>query len=263
MTDIPTPPDDNDIPASDDAEETLEITIEAVMDVLCGGEMESTHGLLRYSSNYTFLVTMQKGDVCIPAVYKPRKGERPLWDFPDGTLCNRERAAFLTSDLLGWGIVPPTVLGEGPHGTGSIQFYVDHDPEINYFSLDETFAPQLARIALFDVLVNNADRKGGHILLDGQGQLWGIDHGIAFNEDHKLRTVVWDFAGQPVPSVFMDDVQRLCEAMQDETSAYYTEMVTLLDNYEMAAFQKRIDRVLMARRYPNPGPGPNYPWPAV
>ena len=190
-----------------DDKDSVSLNIETVYEVLDEGEMETNHGMLHYSSNYTFLVTMKKDDLCIPAVYKPRKGERPLWDFPDGTLCQRERASYLTSEALGWSIVPPTALREGAHGIGSVQFYIDHDPNINYFSLDENFAPQLARISVFDVLVNNADRKGGHILLDGQGQLWGIDHGISFNEDHKLRTVVWDFAGQTIPQPFMDDVE--------------------------------------------------------
>ncbi len=259
MMDEPRNPND----ANDEEDTSLEVTAETVLDVLSNGTMEDTHGLLRYSSNYTFLVTMKKDDLCLPAVYKPRKGERPLWDFHDGTLCNRERASFLTSEVLGWGIVPPTALADGAHGLGSIQFYIDHDPSVNYFSLDNTFAPQLARIALFDVLVNNADRKGGHILLDAQGQLWGIDHGITFNEEHKLRTVIWDFAGQNVPTPLMEDVQRLCEAAQDSDGDYRAELLTLLTPYELDAFQRRIDRIVRTRRYPTPGPGPNYPWPAV
>lgn len=239
------------------------VTLEQVLDVLTNGEMETTHGLLRYSSNHTFLVTMRQDDLCIPAVYKPRRGERPLWDFPDGTLCNRERAAFLTSDLLDWDIVPPTSLRDGSHGIGSVQFYVDHDPAINYFSFDERFAPQLARLALFDALVNNADRKGGHCLLDGEGQVWGIDHGITFNAEHKLRTVIWDFAGQSVPQQLMEDVRRLCEALENDTSVYYTQMAELLNRSELAAFQQRVNKLLRTSIYPRPGPGPNYPWPAV
>lgn len=246
-----------------DAQEPTEVTAETVIDVITHGDMENTHGMLRYSSNYTFLVTMTKDDMSLPAVYKPRKGERPLWDFPDGTLCNRERAAYLTSDVLGWGVVPPTALRDGVHGVGSVQFYVHHDPKLNYFSFDDEMAPQLARMALFDVLVNNADRKGGHVLLDDNGQLWGIDHGITFNEEHKLRTVIWDFAGGQVPAALMSDVETLCATLQDADSDYRTELATLLMRRELDAFQRRIDRVLQTRRYPTPGPGPNYPWPAV
>ncbi|MEL6151194.1 MAG: SCO1664 family protein [Chloroflexota bacterium] len=250
-------------PESEPEEESVELTVEAVLDVLDDGDMVDTLGMLRYSSNYTFMVTMQKDDVELPAVYKPRKGERPLWDFPDGTLCNRERAAYLTSAELGWDIVPPTSLRDGVHGIGSVQFYINHDPNVNYFSFDDGVAPQLARIALFDVLINNADRKGGHLLLDGQGQVWGIDHGIAFNEDHKLRSVIWDFAGQQIPKPFMDDVEMLCGTLSDMNGDYRKRMDGLLLPREIDAFQRRIDRVINTRRYPNPGPGPNYPWPAV
>lgn len=255
---IPPHADDNDNP-----QDAVEVTADLVIDVLTNGEMENTHGMLRYSSNYTFLVTMTKDNVSLPAVYKPRKGERPLWDFPDGTLCNRERAAYLTSDVLGWGIVPPTALRDGVHGVGSVQFYVHHDPNLNYFSFDESVAPQLARMALFDVLVNNADRKGGHVLMDDNGQLWGIDHGITFNEDYKLRTVIWDFAGGKIPSVLMQDIEMLCEQLQDTDSDYRTELTALLNCREIDAYQRRLDRVIRVGRYPTPGPGPNYPWPAV
>jgi uncharacterized repeat protein (TIGR03843 family) len=183
----PTPQPDDNTPQS--------LPPATVLDVLQNGDMQDTHGMMRYSSNYTFLVTMEKGDYCLPAIYKPRRGERPLWDFPDGTLYKREHASYLTSETLGWGLVPPTVARDGSHGVGSVQFYIDHDPNVNYFSFDDTLTPQLARLCLFDVLVNNADRKGGHCLLDANNQLWGIDHGITFNADHKLRTVIWDFAG--------------------------------------------------------------------
>lgn len=253
----------DDTPQPDDDRASVAVTIEQVLDVLENGEMETTHGLLRYSSNHTFLVTMCKDDIQVPAVYKPRRGERPLWDFPDGTLCNRERAAFLTSDVLEWGIVPPTALRGGSHGTGSVQFYIDHDPEINYFSLDEQFTPQLARLALFDVLVNNADRKGGHCLLDESRHIWAIDHGITFNKEHKLRTVIWDFAGQPIPDVLLEDVGRLCMALEDADSPFLTKLSELLNSREIDAFRQRVERVMTTQTYPKPGPGPNYPWPAV
>ncbi|MEO0563153.1 MAG: SCO1664 family protein [Chloroflexota bacterium] len=244
-------------------EEPQDLTVEQVLTVLADGTMQTTHGMMRYSSNYTFLVTMEKGEVCLPAIYKPRKGERPLWDFPHGTLYKRERASFLTSEVLGWQVVPPTVIQSGDHGVGSVQMYIDHDPDINYFSFDESAAPQLARMSLFDALVNNADRKGGHLLLDGVGQIWGIDHGITFNEEHKLRTVIWDFAGQPVPQILMDDVESLCETLSDTDDDFTQEMRELLDPREMDAFRYRVDRVISSGMYPTPGPGPNYPWPAV
>ena len=260
MTDEPHTPN-SQTPQEDD-QPAVELTIQTVIDALDCGAMDTLHGMMRYSSNYTFLVTMRKDDLEVPAVYKPRKGERPLWDFPDGTLCNRERAAFLTSQLLEWGVVPPTALRDGAHGIGSVQFYIDHDPNVNYFTLDDSYASQLARVALFDVLVNNADRKGGHLLLDPHDQIWGIDHGITFNADHKLRTVIWDFAGQQIPEPFMQDVEMLCGTLQDADSDYRKQLDELLLPYEIDAFQRRVDRVVGTRRYPNPGPGPNYPWPA-
>jgi uncharacterized repeat protein (TIGR03843 family) len=259
--DEPTRP--NDAPEADDDNTSIEVTPEDVLAVLQDGDMQTMHGLMRYSSNYTFLVTMEKDAVCLPAIYKPRKGERPLWDFPEGTLYKRERASFLTSELLGWSIVPPTVVREGDHGVGSVQFYIDHDPEINYFSFDETHAPQLARLSIFDALVNNADRKGGHCLLDSNGQIWGIDHGITFNEDHKLRTVIWDFAGERIPDMLLADVQRLCGLLTDPASTYRQQMNELLNPYEIEAFKQRVDKLIARRKFPVPGPGPNYPWPAV
>lgn len=257
-----TPPNDgNDTPA--DEQPSVALSLAEVFAVLEQGQIQDTHGMMRYSSNYTFLITVQKDELCIPAIYKPRKGERPLWDFPEGTLYKRELAAYLTSEALGWSLVPPTVIKDGQHGVGSVQFYIDHDPEMHYFNFPEGLEAQLARLSLFDVLINNADRKGGHCLLDEQGQLWGIDHGISFNEDHKLRTVIWDFAGQPVPAPLIADVQRLDALLQDETAPYTQALAKLINPLERGAFQRRIARVLETGKYPLPGNGPNYPWPAV
>ncbi|HVU13453.1 MAG TPA: SCO1664 family protein, partial [Phototrophicaceae bacterium] len=178
-----------------DPEQMLPASPEHMLEILEKGSIDEEFGLLRWSSNYAFLISLVCNEEKVTAVYKPQRGERPLWDFPDGTLCYRETAAYLTSHELGWEIVPPTVLRDGPRGLGSMQVYVDHDPQINFFNFDESFAAQLMRICLFDVLINNADRKGGHCLLDNQGHIWGIDHGIAFNSVHKLRTVIWDYAG--------------------------------------------------------------------
>ena len=240
------------------------VSIERVLEILERGALENEHGLMRWSSNYTFLVSVKEGDEELMAVYKPRRGERPLWDFPDGTLCQRERAAFLTSHQLGWQIVPPTVLREGPRGIGSVQFYVDHDPEMNYFSFDETLLPQAARICAFDVMVNNADRKGGHVLVDSQGHVWGIDHGITFNSAPKLRTVIWEFAGQPIPTDLLDDMQNLSAELENADSAYYQALTELLTEREIAMFKSRTRHLLKTRKFPQPGPnGPNYPWPPV
>jgi hypothetical protein len=234
-----------------------------VLDVLERGAIDTEYGLLRWSSNYAFLIALNCDDIALTAVYKPQRGERPLWDFPDGTLCYRETAAFLTSRELGWELVPPTVLREGPRGLGSIQFYVEHNPEINYFSFDESFSDQLMRMALFDYLINNADRKGGHCLLDATGHIWGIDHGIAFNAVHKLRTVIWDYAGQPVSDDLLSAVACLFDALDTSENPYSQSIRKLLSSQEIKAFQARLRHILKQKRYPLPGPGPNYPWPPV
>lgn len=241
-----------------------EMTIQKVLDILHKGVFEIEHGLMRWSSNYTFLVSIKHEDAVISAVYKPQKGERRLWDFEPGTLCRREVASFLTSQELGWRLVPPTVLRDGPRGLGSVQAYIDHNPEQNYFTFDENMMQPLQRLAAFDYIVNNADRKGGHCLVDEQGRLWGIDHGITFHEDDKLRTVIWDFAGQPVPDAFLEDISRLCQSLDDLESNFYQRLRKLLSTDEIAACQQRIRWLLESKKYPVPhASGPNYPWPPV
>ena len=164
-----------------------------------------TLGLMPWGSNYTFLMQItnpQTKDLPeddredLLAVYKPRRGESPLWDFPNGTLCLREYAAGLVADALGWRIVPPTVLRDGENGFGSVQLFIENDPDQHYFTFkdDPDCRDQLQRICVFDLITNNADRKSGHCLRDMSGHVWAIDHGICFNADYKLRTVIWDFA---------------------------------------------------------------------
>lgn len=249
---------DKGIPAG-----ALPADTEQLLNALRCGEIDSEYGLMRWSTNYTFLTSVQQDDLTVMAVYKPQAGERPLWDFPDGTLCYRENAAYLTSAQLGWDIVPPTILREGPRGLGTFQIFIDHDPEVNYFSFDASMYPQLMRLSLFDCLVNNADRKGGHCLLDTNGHLWGIDHGITFHIAPKLRTVVWDFAGQPIPDDLLEALSKLSEALGDESSSYRQFMSQMLAVGEMKTFHARVNQLLKTRKYPLPGPGPNYPWPPV
>lgn len=246
-----------------DSSASTPISHERVLQVMQNGALDEEYGMLRWSSNYAFLVGIALEDVRLTSVYKPQTGERPLWDFPDGTLCYREYAAFLTSEALGWQIVPPTVLRTGPRGLGSFQFYIDHDPEQHYFTFDEALRPQLQRIALFDALINNADRKGGHCLLDAAGHIWGIDHGITFHSGSKLRTVIWDFANQPVPEALLADVTHLEVLLSDTNSAYRRALDELLAPDEVRAFQRRIRLLLRLGAFPIPGAGPNYPWPPV
>jgi uncharacterized repeat protein (TIGR03843 family) len=159
-------------------------------------------GQFTFGSNYTFLVALQYEGREYPAVYKPLRGEQPLWDFPENTLAGREVAAYLVSEHLGLHIVPFTILREdGPFGAGSLQQYIDYDPEYHYFSFSEEDRQLLKPVVLFDVLCNNADRKGSHVFFEkGTHHLYAIDHGICFHEDDKLRTVLWDFSGQTIPA---------------------------------------------------------------
>lgn len=227
---------------------------------LVSGELELL-GLLPNSSNYTFLARATAGDEQVLAVYKPLRGEIPLWDFPEGTLCRREVAAYVVARELGWPNVPPTVLREGPEGLGSAQLFVEFNTSQNYFTLEGTHAAEFRRVALFDMVVNNADRKGGHCLLAPDGTIWVVDHGVCFNEDPKLRTVIWEHAGESIPSELLDDVRALRERLQP--GDLRAELDELLSAGELTALDERIDSVLTTGMFPEPGPGRPYPWPPV
>lgn len=232
------------------------------LDIMRQGILE-LEGLISWGSNYTFLGRVCQGEHEVDVIYKPRRGERPLWDFTPGTLCLRERAAYLVSEALGWCVVPPTILREGPHGWGSVQRFVDHDPDQHYFTFEGQYEDQLQRIVLFDLVVNNADRKGGHVLLDEDKHLWSIDHGICFHTDYKLRSVIWDFASQPIPSDLVDDLSKLNEALQDPASDIAIALAELLHPRELDAMSQRLKKLLREKNFPRPGPGRHYPWPPV
>jgi uncharacterized repeat protein (TIGR03843 family) len=227
---------------------------------LASGELELL-GLLPNSSNYTFLARATSGKDQVLAVYKPRRGEMPLWDFPEGTLCLREVAAYVVARELGWPNVPPTVLREGPEGVGSAQLFVEFDPSQHYFTLEGTHTAEFRRVALFDMVVNNADRKGGHCLLAPDGTIWVVDHGVCFNEEPKLRTVIWEHVGEPIPAELLADVRALGERLR--LSGLRAELDELLSGEELTALDRRIDAVLAAGVFPEPGPGRPYPWPPV
>lgn len=242
---------------------TDNISIQRTLELLSLGQINDGQGRLRWSSNYTFLVSVCDDDYQVNAVYKPQRGERPLWDFPDGTLCYRETAAFVVSNAIGWHLVPPTVLRDGPHGVGSVQLYVEHNPEITYFNLGDSFEPQLQRFAIFDYITNNADRKGGHCLMDPHGKIWGIDHGICFHVAPKLRTVIWDFAGETLPSSLCGDVETFHQLLNDNESDVVQVLSKLLAEPELEALRTRTRYLLKRSKFPTPGHGPNYPWPPV
>jgi uncharacterized repeat protein (TIGR03843 family) len=226
--------------------------------VLTLGEVE-VQGRMPWSSNATFLVELCHEGTRMPAVYKPHRGERPLWDFPDG-LHRREVAAYRLSEALGWGIVPETVAREdGPYGPGSLQRFVPADFAQHYFTLLERpeLHAALRAICAFDLVANNADRKGGHTLLAEDGKVWGIDNGLCFHVAPGLRTVIWDFAGEPIPVPLLEDVERLAGAAE-------TGIEDLLHADEVAATRQRARAVLRHGRFPDPGASRrSFPWPLV
>jgi len=241
----------------------LELTPAQVAAVLAEGELEVV-GRMRYSSNGTFLVQARADGVELPAIYKPRRGERPLWDFPDGTLCQREVASYEVSHALGWGIVPVTVLrDDGPLGVGAVQRFIEHDPDEHYFTLLAQNEDRFRQFAVFDVLVNNTDRKGGHCLHDLPNDLvLGIDHGLTFHPMWKLRTVIWDFAGEAVPPALADDVCRILAELDEGVLGRH--LSRLLSPPELAAVAMRGADLLRDGVFPEPEPGyHSVPWPMV
>jgi len=245
-------------------DEPARVPFDEALQVMEKGVMDDEVGLMRWGSNYTFLVNIALESLRLMAIYKPRMGEVPLWDFPDGTLCNRETAAYLTSKALGWGLAPPTFLRDGTRGIGSVQLFIDHNPEEHYFTFDRhRFRPQLERMAIFDAIINNADRKGGHCLLDDDDHLWGIDHGLTFNASEKLRTVIWDYSGLPIPRDILADLRLLCGRLGDGGDAYTRAMAALLSRPEMRMLHWRVERLAELGVFPRPGPGRNEPWPPV
>jgi uncharacterized repeat protein (TIGR03843 family) len=232
----------------------VRLTADRVKTLLRDGEVEVL-GLLPGASNYTFAVTIAQDDLKVVGVYKPQAGETPLWDFPDGTLYRREIAAYELSEAIGWSLVPPTVEREGPEGIGSMQLYIDHDPELHYFTLMPEHAAMFRRVALFDHVMNNADRKGGHCLLDREGgRIWVVDHGVCFHPDPKLRTVIWDFAGEPIPDDLTAELAR----------ADLGVLEPWLTAYEVDAARARLEGLLVMATFPDPPEDRRaYPWPPV
>ena len=216
-------------------------------------------GLLPYASNATLLVRAHEGGREGLAVYKPRRGERPLWDFPSGTLCLREYAAWIVSRELGWDIVPPTVLREGPAGFGALQFFIDEDESFDVRRVANTHPEELKKMALFDVVVNNTDRKAGHLIVDTEGKLWGVDHGICFSDEPKLRTVIWDLGGAAIADTWRADLRRLSTALRDDAV-----VDDLLAAEEVEVLGRRAALLADATALPDPPADRRpYPWPPV
>lgn len=224
----------------------------------------TVEGQFMWGTNYTFLCQVEYQDCCHQAVYKPVRGERPLWDFPSETLSGREVAAYLVSQAGGWDLVPPTVFRqEGPAGSGSLQFYIEHDPEYHYYNFTPADKARLRPVALIDAVINNTDRKGGHILKDPQGALWLIDHGVCFHAEPKLRTVVWDFAEEPFTPEEIEQLRSLQSRLEDK-APLRAELHNYLSTREIQALNARIDNLLTAGVFPQPA-SDRYalPWPPV
>lgn len=260
-------------------------TTTAAHGLLRHGEL-AVEGRLTEASNTTLRCWVNHEDARARCVYKPVAGERPLWDFPQGTLAGREVAAWLVSEAAGWGMVPPTVLRDGPLGTGACQLWMEdgdtplaglvpeatlpadwhpvaaaEDPDGRRYVLAHADDPRLARLAVFDAVVNNADRKAGHLLVTGDGRLYGVDHGVCFHAEPKLRTVLWGWAGTPLPPGVGDTLDQLAGAVAGELGS---ELAAHLDADELAALADRIDALRRAGRFPEPDPRwPAVPWPPV
>jgi uncharacterized repeat protein (TIGR03843 family) len=229
----------------------------AVPEVLVRGDLR-LRGRMPWASNATFLVEASLGEETALAIYKPRRGERPLWDFPPG-LYRREIAAYELSELLGWGLVPPTVRREGPLGIGSIQLFVEADFEEHYFTLRERpeLRGALERLCAFDLVANNADRKSGHCLLGLDGRLRAIDNGLTFHVEPKLRTVIWEFGGQPLAPDLVADLRRLAGRGGPAALAEW------LSVEERRALAGRAAALAARGRFPEDPGGLHYPWPLV
>jgi hypothetical protein len=201
-------------------------------------------------SNYTFLVTVRHEGQEVPAVYKPMRGEQSLWDFTEASLAGRELAAYLVSEALGFGFVPLTILRDGPFGPGSLQQYIEHNPNIHYFTLKTAERARLRPVALFDMLVNNADRKGGHILLQKRTRkLYLIDHGLCFHAEDKLRTVIWDFAGEDIPAGLISALETFRSVLRLKLSVALQSYLTPV---ELAALDARTEALVASPVFPTP-----------
>ena len=232
--------------------------LNAVAHTLRTGEIEIL-GRMPWSSNAIFLVEVNDADRTAKAVYKPEKGERPLWDFPSG-LWKREVASYELSAALGWDLIPPTVQrNDAPLEVGSLQFFIEADFEEHYYTLlhDESLHTQFKKMAAFDFITNNTDRKSGHCLIDEQRHIWGIDNGLSFHADFKLRTVIWEFAGEPLDDDIMNDLDNLVSA---GLSPVFNELLTV---FEREAVLARSRALLRNGELPVDESGHRYPWPLV
>jgi uncharacterized repeat protein (TIGR03843 family) len=227
------------------------------LDLLSRGAV-TVKGRMPWASNVTLLAEVEDNGACVRAIYKPERGERPLWDFPPG-LYKRELAAYLFSEALGWGLVPPTIVREGPCGEGSFQLFLEAEFEQHWFTLreDPRHRERLQKICVYDFVANNADRKSGHCLLGPDNLIYAIDNGLTFHTELKLRTVIWDYAGEPIPKRLLEDLKRF---VKDGLPAPLAE---ILAPAEQQALLVRAQALSDYARFPEDRSGHRYPWPLV
>ena len=215
-------------------------------------------GRLVDASNATLQATLENTDPVMKVIYKPVLGEKPLWDFADGNLANREYAAYLLSELANFNLVPTTVLREGPFGSGMVQEWIEIDEELDVVDFGQSNDPQLRKLALFDAIINNTDRKFGHLLVDHDGKLRGCDHGVCFHQENKLRTVLWQFAGEQFTT---EEIELLNKVAKLDLNSLFAELLT---SAEISALSGRIANLLAVRQFPFPSDEwPAIPWPPV
>lgn len=234
-----------------------------LLDHLKQGTIEVS-GQFMWGSNYTFLCNIEYQGELLQAVYKPIRGERPLWDFPSETLAGREVAAYIISEAGGWHLVPPTIYRQdAPAGPGSLQYFIEHDPDYHFFAFSAEDKARTRPVALFDAVANNTDRKAGHLLVGPDQHLWLIDHGVCFHAHPKLRTVIWDFAGLPLTGEECNQLQNLKAALQPHTKLA-EDLNEYLSHREIQAMLNRIDTLLEEGVFPSPIEGRHStPWPPV
>jgi len=234
------------------------LPLDDVLTLLSSGEL-SVEGRLLDASNATLFCTTTLDGATATCVYKPVQGERPLWDFPDGTLAGRELGTYLVSAATGWDLVPPTVLRDGPFGTGMCQLWVDVDEQVDLSVLARSDHPDLRRLAVLDAVVNNADRKGGHLLPHPDGKVQGIDHGLCFSVDDKLRTLLWQWRGEPLTEEAVEVLSRLRTELDGALGDGLHELLT---RREVRRTVRRVDRLLSFGTHPEPSSEwPAIPWP--
>jgi uncharacterized repeat protein (TIGR03843 family) len=238
-----------------------ELPVDDAVNLLREGRV-TVEGRLVEASNTTLYCSVEHEGVAAACVYKPVAGERPLWDFPDGTLAEREVAAYEVSVATGWTVVPPTVYRDGPLGPGMVQLWIDVDDAVDIVALVRgSTSEQLRRIAVFDSVINNADRKGGHLLPTRAGHIYGVDHGISFHVEPKLRTLLWQWAGEPLPE---DAVNVLCELRGALDNRLGERLHALLTTREVRRTIRRVDQLLSQQQHPMPSADrPAIPWPPI